>query len=80
MQTYHRPPEKQAQNETRRFPTDRQLRALELGADELHNRLEWSLRDRPRALRNARLRYRQFCISLVRTLENNSRPRLERAA
>ena len=46
---------------SRRFPMPGQLRALELGADELHARLEWVLRNRPRALLAARKRYQGYC-------------------
>lgn len=48
-------------------------RALELGADELHGRLEWLLRDRPRALRGARQRYKDFCNSTLRRIERTGR-------
>lgn len=52
------------------FPSALQIRALELGADELMGRLEWILRDRPRALCNARMRYQCFCASLMSQIEN----------
>jgi hypothetical protein len=44
-------------------------RAVELGADELVNLLEWEFRERPIALRNARERYRKFCAGLYRQLQ-----------
>ena len=51
------------------WPTADEERALELGADELIERLEWLLRDRPTALRKVRDRYRNFCTELYRRLE-----------
>ena len=53
----------------RRFPSRRELRAVEFGADELAARIEWTLRNRSRALRCARLRYRKFCADTLRRLE-----------
>ena len=53
----------------RRFPTRHEARAIELGADELHARLEWELRERPRALKNERRRYRAFCLTTFSQLE-----------
>jgi hypothetical protein len=53
-------------------PTTRE-RALELGADELHARCEWVLRDRPRALRNLRRQYRGMCLWLGRRLNRAAR-------
>ena len=52
-----------------RFSSPRQLRAVELGADELIARLEWELRNHPRALRNLRRAYRRFCWDLLAKLE-----------
>lgn len=67
-----------------RFPSNRKIRAQELGADELHSRLEWVLRDRTRSLRLARQRYSNFCDSLLARIERCGnhvrRRRLERAA
>lgn len=60
-----RPPKYHA----RRFPSPRQMRAVELGADELMALLEWELRERPRALRLARGRYTVFCRRLLAQLE-----------
>jgi hypothetical protein len=57
----------------KRFPTPRQQRALDIGADELHSRIEWVLRNRPQALRNARRRYQEFCSSLLRNLSRSQR-------
>jgi hypothetical protein len=52
-----------------RFPSQQEVRAVELGVDELHARLEWGLRGRPRALRAARRKYRDYCGSLLAKLE-----------
>jgi hypothetical protein len=57
----------------RRFPSRRQIRAVELGADELMAQLEWVLRDRPRALRNAQRRYQSFYIATLASLEKSRR-------
>jgi hypothetical protein len=43
--------------------------ALKRGADELQCRLEWVLRNRPRALANARQEYVGFCFRLHRKIE-----------
>jgi hypothetical protein len=43
--------------------------ALKRGADELQTRLEWFLRERPRALANARRRYLDFCLRLYGGIE-----------
>lgn len=59
----------------RRSPTDRGERALKRGADELVDRAEWVLRDRPRALKNLRSRYRAFCVSIYAVLERAMRRR-----
>lgn len=53
----------------RKFPSASERKAVAIGVDELHGRLEWLLRDRPRALRGARERYRQFCADLYRQLK-----------
>jgi hypothetical protein len=67
-----------------RFPSNRKIRAQNLGADELHARLEWLLRNRTRALCAARQRYSDFCDSLLARIESHGSPvrrgRLERAA
>lgn len=39
------------------------------GVDELQARLEWALRDRPRALENSRRRYKTFLRLIYRHLE-----------
>jgi hypothetical protein len=68
---------------SRSFLTRRQQRAVELGADKLHELLEWVLRNRPRALRNARLRYHRYCVSQLRKLDRSERaayPHREQAA
>ncbi len=49
--------------------------ALKRGADELHSRLEWVLRERPRALANARREYVEFCLRLYRRIERAARER-----
>jgi len=59
----------------RRFPSRREVRAVELGADEVQNLLEWLLRDRSRALAQARLRYRQFCTETLARIERYQRKR-----
>jgi hypothetical protein len=43
--------------------------ALKRGCDDLQSLLEWSLRERPRALANARRRYKNSCVSLYRLIE-----------
>jgi hypothetical protein len=53
----------------RRFPSVPEQRAVEIGADELHTRLEWELRGRPRALHNLRRSYRALCLNLYRRLQ-----------
>jgi hypothetical protein len=60
----------------RGWPSRRELRAVEIGADEIHARLEWALGTRPRALRAARRRYRIFCTDALSRLENNTRVRM----
>lgn len=47
----------------------REERAVQLGPLELMAQLEWTLRDRPRALRIVRRIYREFCVALYRRLE-----------
>jgi len=48
-------------------------RALELGADELMNRIEFTLSNRPRALHSARRIYRRACKKLLGALERHYR-------
>lgn len=48
---------------------DRTEAALKRGVDELQNRLEYVLRDRPRALKYARERYVMFALALHRAIE-----------
>ena len=48
-------------------------RALELGADELMNRIEFTLSNRPRALQSARKIYRRACRKLFGALERHHR-------
>jgi hypothetical protein len=42
--------------------------ALKRGVDELQSRLEYLLRDRPRALKRARRQYVEFCLRLYRSI------------
>ncbi len=49
--------------------------ALKRGADELHSQLEWVLRERPRALANARREYVAFCLRLYHRIERAARGR-----
>ncbi len=53
----------------RKIETERVRRAVEIGPDELMNHLEYQLQHRPRALKNARSRYKQFCVALYRRPE-----------
>ena len=53
----------------RRFPIETQQRAVEIGVDELQQRLEYELRSRPRALKHARDRYRRFGSEQLRRIE-----------
>jgi hypothetical protein len=48
---------------------DRTEAALKRGVDELQNRLEYILRDRPRALKYAQERYVKFALILYRAIE-----------
>jgi hypothetical protein len=48
---------------------DRTEAALKRGVDELQNRLEYVLRNRPRALKYARERYVKFALLLYRSIE-----------
>ena len=47
---------------------DRTEAALKRGVDELQNRLEYTLRDRPGALRSVRERYIKFALMLYRAI------------
>jgi hypothetical protein len=49
--------------------------ALKRGVDELQAQLEWVLRDRPRALTQARQRYRDFCLRLYRAIVRSRKVR-----
>jgi hypothetical protein len=63
------------------FPSERQRRAVELGADELLPHLEWAFRNRPRALRNIRHRHRLYSASLLQILDRSETvTRMRRAA
>jgi hypothetical protein len=53
---------------SRAMPGD-EAAALKRGADELQTRLEWALRDHPRALKRARQRYKDFCLRLYRAIK-----------
>jgi hypothetical protein len=59
----------------RRFLSDAENRALELGVDEIVGRLEWVPRGRTPALRNAWLDYRRDCLRWYRRLERAGRAR-----
>lgn len=59
----------------RQFPSAARLRAEELGPVELMALLEFSLRNRPRALRNVRRQYSDFCLKLYRRLGRVERAR-----
>jgi hypothetical protein len=47
--------------------------ALKRGVDDLQSRLEYLLRDRPRALRFARQRYVRFSLMLYSAIERAMR-------
>lgn len=49
--------------------------ALKRGADELMNRAEYALRERPRALEAARRAYRDLCMRLYRAIERAAKVR-----
>jgi hypothetical protein len=53
----------------RRFPSDRETRAVCIGVEELVGLLEWRLRKRARALRNLRREYSRLCLSLYSRLQ-----------
>ena len=55
-----------------RFPSRLELRAVELGADELINLAEWKFRHRPRALRNLRNDHRHYLARLLHKIERAS--------
>ncbi len=57
---------------TGRFPSRREIRAVELGADELIARAEWHFRARPQVLRNLRSAYRRFCSFILDKIERGS--------
>lgn len=64
----------------RTYKHRRESRAVELGPVELMALLEWELSmglygDRPRALRNVRQRYVDFCRQLYRRLQEARRGR-----
>jgi hypothetical protein len=48
---------------------DRTQAALKRGVDELQNQREYLLREGPRALRFARVRYVKFALILYRAIE-----------
>jgi hypothetical protein len=62
-------PQKDRKRQQRRFPSRRESRALEIGCDELMNRVGYVLRRRPRALRNIRQAYTRFCSFILRKIE-----------
>jgi hypothetical protein len=53
----------------RSLAADRTEAALKRGVDELQSRLEYTLRNRPRALKYARERYVEFALVLFRAIE-----------
>lgn len=57
----------------KRFPSRREIRAVELGPERLMVHAEWVLRDRPRALRNLRQTYRRFCTFLLAKISRTGR-------
>jgi hypothetical protein len=57
----------------RRFPTDRERKAVAIGANELVGRAEWQFRTKPRALARARKIYKAACLKLYRCLERSGR-------
>lgn len=59
------------------FFTRKSQRALSLGPVRLMEDCEWSLRNRPRALRNARQAYRRCCLTLYSALERHYRGRVK---
>ena len=63
------PSKRIARKRVRRFPSRRQLRALEIGCDELMNLAAYVLRQRPRAVKNLRRAYRRFCGSILDKIE-----------
>ena len=56
-----------------RFPSRREIRAVELGANELVGLLEFALRDSPVPLRHLRAGYRRYCCWLLAKLERVGR-------
>ena len=51
---------------------NRTEQALKRGVDDLQSRLEYLLRDRPRALKFARQRYVRFALMLYRAIQRAS--------
>jgi|HubBroStandDraft_1064217.scaffolds.fasta_scaffold131058_4 hypothetical protein len=49
--------------------------ALKRGVDELEARLEWMLRERPRALKTAKRKYQEFCFRIYGAIERAGRVR-----
>jgi hypothetical protein len=47
--------------------------ALKRGADELMNRAEYALRQKPRTLARLRRRYIEFCLHVYRAIERHTR-------
>ena len=52
---------------------NRTEQALKRGVDDLQNRLEYLLRDRPRALKFAQQRYVRFCLTIYSAIERATR-------
>jgi len=57
----------------RPVPSSREFRAVELGADQLVDLLEWTLRGRSQALRSLRTQYRTYCLRLYARLQRAER-------
>ena len=49
--------------------------ALKRGVDELEARLEWMLRERPRALKSAKRKYQEFCSRIYNAIERAAKVR-----
>ena len=55
--------------QARRLPSAQQVRAQQIGADELMNQAEWTFRHHPEALRHLRRAYARFCVCLLNRIE-----------
>jgi hypothetical protein len=59
----------------RSFPSSQEIRAVEIGADELVSRAEWALRRHPRTLRNVRRAYLRLCVFVLGQVKRASQER-----